>query len=51
MASSKESVKAQEVPAVSSTDLLGTQKQIVISHNGEFYTLRITANNKLILTK
>ena len=37
--------------SITSADLLGTARQLVISHNGENYTLRITANNKLILTK
>ena len=36
---------------IESTELLGTRKEIGIMHNGECYTLRITANNKLILTK
>ncbi len=36
---------------VSSTNLLGTRGELTIIHNGERYTLRITANKKLILTK
>lgn len=36
---------------VSSQKLLGSVSQMIIEHNGERYTLRITANNKLILTK
>lgn len=27
------------------------QREVVLMHNGEAYRLRITANNKLILTK
>ena len=41
----------ESTTVVTSEALLGTQRQISIIHNGERYTLRITANNKLILTK
>jgi hemin uptake protein HemP len=34
-----------------SSHLFGTKKEIVIIHDGEEYRLRITRNNKLILTK
>jgi hemin uptake protein HemP len=47
----REASKVQEPPVVSSEDLLGAVRQMIIEHNGERYTLRITANNKLILTK
>ena len=36
---------------VSTKELLGSKKQLQIRHNGAEYTLRITSNNKLILTK
>ncbi len=36
---------------VSSKQLLGETKKLFIRHAGSEYTLRITANNKLILTK
>lgn len=36
---------------VSSAHLLGPKGELTIIHNGERYTLRITANRKLILTK
>ena len=36
---------------VSSKQLLGETKKLFIQHAGSEYTLRITANNKLILTK
>ncbi|MDA0687102.1 MAG: hemin uptake protein HemP [Proteobacteria bacterium] len=49
--STGDSSKAQQPPVVSSDKLLGSVSQIIIEHNGEHYTLRITANNKLILTK
>ncbi|MCA0400276.1 MAG: hemin uptake protein HemP [Proteobacteria bacterium] len=31
--------------------VLADQREVVLMHNGEAYRLRITANNKLILTK
>lgn len=36
---------------ISSAELIGRSKELAIIHNSERYTLRITANNKLILTK
>lgn len=36
---------------VISTELFGKLQEIVILHAGEEYRLRITGNNKLILTK
>jgi hemin uptake protein HemP len=36
---------------ISSAELTGQTKELVIIHNANRYTLRITANNKLILTK
>ncbi|HMN70375.1 MAG TPA: hemin uptake protein HemP [Rhodoblastus sp.] len=32
-------------------DLVGSDREIAIVHDGERYRLRVTANNKLILTK
>ena len=32
-------------------DLVGSDREISIVHDGERYRLRVTANNKLILTK
>jgi hemin uptake protein HemP len=31
--------------------ILGADREVLLIHNGEAYRLRITANNKLILTK
>ncbi len=31
--------------------ILAGEREVVLMHNGEAYRLRITANNKLILTK
>jgi hemin uptake protein HemP len=39
------------VPAkVPSQALLGTRRELVITHNGREYRLRVTRNGKLILT-
>lgn len=37
--------------AMSAAQLFGGAKELVIDHLGEIYRLRITKNNKLILTK
>jgi hemin uptake protein HemP len=39
------------LPAVSAELLFGGAKEIVIRHQGDDYRLRITRNDKLILTK
>ncbi|MET0988786.1 MAG: hemin uptake protein HemP [Steroidobacteraceae bacterium] len=36
---------------IRSRELFGTGRQLVIEHSGHLYLLRITQNNKLILTK
>ncbi len=36
---------------VSSSDLLGTRRELLIHHLGEVYVLRHTSKGKLILTK
>ena len=43
--------RSADVSVISSRELLGSNKRLCIEHNGELYTLRITSNNKLILTK
>ncbi len=48
-AGDKEKPPAQK--QVDSRQLLGRNKELFILHNNERYILRITANNKLILTK
>jgi hemin uptake protein HemP len=37
--------------SITSAELFGTLREIVILHAGEEYKLRITSNGKLILTK
>lgn len=39
------------LPEVTTEDLLGPQREIVLVHRGERYRLRITGRDKLILTK
>lgn len=39
------------VPTCSSADLLAGGRELVILHGQETYRLKLTANNKLILTK
>lgn len=41
----------KSVQEIDSAQLLGPRGELVIIHNEERYTLRITANRKLILTK
>jgi hemin uptake protein HemP len=36
---------------VSARELLGSARTLQIEHNGEIYTLRLTRNDRLILTK
>ena len=46
-----EAERAVEVSRVSSRDLLGDGREVEIEHEGMLYRLRVTALNKLILTK
>jgi len=36
---------------INSAELFGDKQEVIIKHAGEEYRLRITSNNKLILTK
>jgi hemin uptake protein HemP len=40
-----------QVRTVSATSLMGEQRVLRIEHLGEVYTLRITKNDRLLLTK
>ena len=42
---------AQTVPIVDSATLMGGRRELIIQHGTGSYRLRITASNKLILTK
>ncbi len=43
--------KTEQPPSITSESLFGGSRQILIQHEGETYTLRITSRGKLILTK
>ena len=36
---------------IESRDLFATEREIIIAHGEDFYRLRLTSQNKLILTK
>ena len=38
-------------PVIDSATLLGGRREVIIRHGDELYRLRVTASNKLILTK
>lgn len=40
-----------EKRTITSLELFGNQQGVIITHAGEEYRLRITSNNKLIMTK
>ena len=42
---------ASSTPVLDVRDLLAGGKEVIIIHAGERYRLRVTANDKLILTK
>ncbi len=43
--------EGRAIPRIEVEAILGPGREAVLVHNGEAYTLRVTANNKLILTK
>jgi hemin uptake protein HemP len=45
------SATEQHLPVIQSRSLFGTSKEVVISHAGEMYRLKITRQGKLILNK
>ena len=42
---------AHELRTIRARDLLGPERVLRIEHEGQVYTLRITRNDRLILTK
>lgn len=44
-------VSADPIKRVRASELLGPKGLLQIEHEGEIYTLRLTRNNRLILTK
>lgn len=48
----KQSGKPSPPPLIhDSSQLFGAGREVIIRHAGEFYRLRVTRQNKLILTK
>jgi hemin uptake protein HemP len=47
----RDSAPTADVPGYASADLFRGRDRLSIEHNGERYTLRITRQGKLILTK
>lgn len=43
--------KTAKPPVLSSRDLFGSSREVIIEHGTEQYRLLITSNNKLILMK
>lgn len=46
-----ESISDPVVPVVDSTTLMCGKRELLIRHGADTYRLRVTASNKLILTK
>lgn len=42
---------ARPMPVLYSSHLFAVSKEIIIEHQGQSYRLRLTRNNRLILTK
>ena len=49
--STTEGDTAKSIRRVRAGDVLGPRGILLIEHEGEVYTLRVTRNNRLILTK
>lgn len=45
------SASARREREINAADLLGAHNEIILKHDEQRYRLRITSNNKLILTK
>ena len=45
------SEKGSSIPRVDASTLLASSREIILVHNEQEYRLRITSNDKLILTK
>ena len=43
--------KSGAIKQMNVSDLMGDDREIIIVHQGDEYHLRLTSNNKLILTK
>ena len=49
--SQSSSAKGLPVPRIDASTLLASGREIILVHNEQEYRLRITSNDKLILTK
>ena len=49
--SNENNFKRSDVRSLRAADLFGDARELILEHNGQVYRLRITANDKLILTK
>jgi len=47
----KTAATTSQTHTITSTELFGSRREIVILHQDEQYRLRITNNNRLIMTK
>jgi hemin uptake protein HemP len=47
----RQTLKATEIRRIPVRELLRNANEIIIEHKGQSYNLRITRNDKLILTK
>ena len=45
------SEKGPAIPRIDASTLLASRREIILVHNEQEYRLRITSNDKLILTK
>ena len=50
-ASDVEAERTDTTPSVDSVTLMGGRRELIIRHGTDAYRLRVTASNKLILTK
>jgi hemin uptake protein HemP len=50
-ASDVEAERTDPTPSVDSVALMGGRRELIIRHGADAYRLRVTASNKLILTK
>lgn len=45
------SEKGPSIPRIDASTLLASRREVILIHNEQEYRLRITSNDKLILTK
>lgn len=47
----RSAASAEDIPTIEAAELLGARGLVHIAHAGQVYTLRVTRNDRLILTK